>query len=103
MTITTNISWLNLNAQRAYPLSEQATGMDVSGSITIPDSFIVALQLSVPTAMMLTPQLFYVIAMTLSPIGYTVTVGYEGQPVATMSFDAATHNENNSYALSTLR
>lgn len=99
MTVFWNAEWLNSNSQRAYPLSEQATLMDVSGSITIPDSFIVAMQLSVPLQAFTNPQLFYILGLTLSPTGYTITVGYEGVPVAVTSFAAATHNENASYAL----
>ena len=97
------INWLNLNAQRAYPLSEQATGTDISGSITLPYSFIVALQLPVRSALGINPQNFFLQSVILTSTGYTITVGYtDGTTIvsaATVSIATATHAENDCYEL----
>ena len=103
MTELTNIGWLNLNAQRAYPLSEQATGVDASGSIQLPFSFIVAMQLPVQAFPTVDPQNFFLFGLVVASAGYTVTVGYYNGtiavPAATASIAAASHVENNTYQL----
>lgn len=38
-----NLDWLNQNANRAYPLHEDATGMDTTGTFRLPKSFLVDL------------------------------------------------------------
>jgi hypothetical protein len=103
VTLAWNIEWLNLNAQRAYPLSEQASGADISGSIQLPSSFIVGLQLSVRASLGLDPQGFFIYSVILASTGYTVSIGYtDGTStvtVATASIARATHSENDSYTL----
>lgn len=39
--------WLNVNAGRAYPLAEDSSRQDISGSVKIPDSLIVDARISV--------------------------------------------------------
>ena len=38
-----NLEWLNHNSQRSYPLAEDATKTDITGTFTLPDDFILGL------------------------------------------------------------
>ena len=46
-----NLEFLNHNAQRSYPLTAEATKLDVTNSFEIPDDFLVGLDIPVSTAM----------------------------------------------------
>lgn len=43
-----NLEWLNHNAQRSYPIVAGATKKDTTNGFTIPDDFLVSLDLAVP-------------------------------------------------------
>ena len=38
---TWNLEWLNHNSQRNYPIADDATGYDETGTFKIPEDFIV--------------------------------------------------------------
>lgn len=100
-----NLQWLNHNAQRSYPFTDEATQRDLSDSISIPDSFIVALYMPVHAALDVEPQRFYLQQLGVFPTGLTISIGYDDesgdQPVvATVNVPTSTHTENRSYALS---
>lgn len=72
-----NLQWLNHNAQRSYPLTSRATKKDTTGTITLPDSFIVALYFPINADTTFTPGNFYVSSVLLSSIGFNIVIGYD--------------------------
>lgn len=99
-----NLQWLNHNAQRSYPLTERATKKDTTGTVTIPDSFIVALYLPVPATAAFTAGGFYISRLLLSPTGFNVVVGHtDGQTtitdVAAANIARINYAPNKAYAL----
>jgi len=84
-----NESWLNLNAQRVYPLMDQCTGSDVTKAMTIPNNLLVGFSLAVPHQMQIPmsdgsyelkaiePSGFYISRLTVSPAGVTIDIAYQ--------------------------
>lgn len=100
-----NLQWLNHNSQRSYPLTERASKVDITGTIRIPDSFIVALYFPVNAGLNVQTDQFFISTLLISPTGYTVGVGYRDNDnlqnivVATANISVAAHAVNNTYAL----
>jgi hypothetical protein len=99
-----NIEWLDSNAQRAYPLSEDATRTDVTGAFQLPDDFLVSLYLSVGSALEVDPTKFYLQSISAFATGYNIGIGYDDGTaappvVATAVIPSATHAEDDSYVL----
>jgi hypothetical protein len=99
-----NLQWLNHNSQRSYPFTDDATKQDVSGSITLPDSFLVALYMPVHAGLDVEPQRFYIQQVGIFPTGLTLSIGYNdesgAQPVVgTVNIPTTNHTENTSYAV----
>lgn len=99
-----NIEFLNHNSQRNYPLADDATGADQSGSFTIPEDFLVELDLPVHAGMDVDPARFFVRYVGAYATGYSVVVGYqpsdgEAVDVATALIASQTHTKNRAYAL----
>ncbi len=92
-----NIDWLNANRQRSYPLTEDSTMRDSTGSIVLPDDFIVDLALSVPhiqqgiagASRFISPGEFHLLYLAVFSQGIVVTFGYNNAPcgVATVTVD----------------
>lgn len=83
-----NLEFLNHNSQRRYPLADTANGTDTSGSFTIPEDFIVELDLPIHAGLNVASGRFFIKRIDAYSIGYAVIVGYaptDGDPV-----DAAT-------------
>lgn len=100
-----NLQWLNHNSQRSYPLTERASKLDVTGSFTVPDSFIVALYFPVSAALDVKLEKFYIKTILNAPIGYAIGIGYETDTgetilVGSANITKATHTPNNAYAVS---
>ena len=98
-----NLQWLNHNSQRSYPLTEQATKTDITETITLPDSFIVGLYLTIHSGLAFAPNNFFIRTVVIAPTGFTLTVGYTADGITT---DVATaviaknnYIPNQSYAL----
>lgn len=72
-----NLEFLNHNAQRSYPLTAEATKQDVSGSFTIPDDFLVGLDLPVSTAMDMSSGRFFIRQLGLFASGVQLVIAYE--------------------------
>jgi hypothetical protein len=92
--------WLNINAGRAFPLAENASRLDSSGSVKLPDSLIVAAQIS------MTPDYaagtFYVSRVGGFPDRVVVTISYldaDGisREIASVVALAVTHTTNTTY------
>ena len=101
-----NLQWLNHNSQRSYPLTERATKKDLSGggTVRIPDSFIVGLYFPVHAGLDVQIDQFYIKNILLSPVGYTVGLGYNDAQegailVGSVSIPLATHVPNTAYAI----
>jgi hypothetical protein len=99
-----NIQWLNQNAQRAYPLVDWASKQDQTGSITIPNSFIVALYFPTHAGQDVEAHKFYIKTLGLFTTGYIIGIGYDdgtANPplVGSVTVAKSTHTENLSYAV----
>lgn len=101
--LATNYEWLNHNSMRSYPFAEEASRSDTSGSITIPNSFVVGLNFPVTPALSVDPSRFFLKSLYVFPAGCTLEIGYDtgaGTVVAaTTTVAEATHTLNRSYAL----
>lgn len=98
-----NLQWLNHNSQRSYPLTERATKLDITGTIKLPDSFIVALYLPIHSGLSFAPNNFHIRSVLISPTGFNVTVGYTADQqtvdVAAANIVRSNYQPNRSYAL----
>jgi hypothetical protein len=98
-----NLQWLNHNSQRSYPLTERATKVDNSGTIKIPDNFIVGMYFPIHAGTSFQVDGFFIKNLLISPTGFNVTLGYSD---GTTTIDVAGANiirsnyaPNRSYAL----
>lgn len=71
-----NLEFLNHNAQRSYPLSAEATKQDTTGSFTIPDDFLVGLDIPISTAMNMSTGQFFIRQLGLFASGVQLIVSY---------------------------
>jgi hypothetical protein len=99
-----NLQWLNHNSQRSYPLTEAATKIAANApTIKLPDSFIVALYLPIHSGLTFAPSNFFIKTVTISPVGFGITVGYQANgvvaAVASASISRNAFTPNQSYAL----
>lgn len=102
--ITWGLDWANHNAIRAYPLADSATKADLTGSFTLPDSFLLGLHLAVNAGLSLEVERFFLRTVALSSAGYTVAVAYDDGTsappvVARAAVPRATHSEGQVYDL----
>lgn len=82
--LTQNQEWLAHNANRRYPLADDADAVDASGGFRLPDSFLVELDLPVHAGLDTGPAGFFVRSVSAFAGGYGVTVAYQpdgGDPV----------------------
>jgi hypothetical protein len=98
------LQWLNHNAQRSYPLAEWGSKQDQTESITIPDSFLVALYFPVHAGHDVEAHRFFIKTLGIYPTGYNIGIGYEddsGDPptVGAVNIAKDSHTENRSYAI----
>jgi len=98
-----DLEWLNLNSQRSFPLTDWATKQDQTGSIKIPNSFIVALDFPVHAGHDVEAHRFFIKSLSITPLGYTVGIGYYDEDtnplVGAVSISKATHTEDFTYAV----
>lgn len=95
-----DVDWLNSNSQRAYPLSEDVSRADVTGSFRIPDELIVDLIWPAHASAGIDPSKFHVKSIGIFGSGVTIALGYDGQTIGSVSIDAATHVLNTAYFIS---
>ncbi len=100
-----NLQFLNHNSQRAYPLADWGSRTDVSGTVKIPDSFILGLYLPVHAGLSVEPEKFYLQGLGIYPTGYSVSIGYNdggSTPlvVANVNIAKGGHTEYRTYAVS---
>lgn len=98
-----NVEYQNLNSQRRYPLTASSTAKDQSGLFEIPNSFILGLDLAVPTGIDVFSGKFFIKHIGAYATGYSIVVGYESDdgPVnaATALIARQTHARGQVYAL----
>jgi hypothetical protein len=74
---TINQEWLSHNANRRYPLADDAEGVDTSGSFRLPSSFLVELDLPVHAGLNTGPAGFFVQSVAAYAGGYGVVIAYQ--------------------------
>lgn len=98
-----NLEFLAHNAQRHYPLTDEATGTDQTGSFTIPEDFLVELDLPIHAAIDALPGAFFIRLLGAFPTGYSITVAYETDigyvDVATALIPRVNFSRNTTFAL----
>jgi len=98
-----NLEWLNHNAQREYPLTDDATARDNTDSFQIPSDFLVELDLPIHAAMDMEPAKFFIRQLGAFPTGFSIIVSYDGNDgfidVATALIPRVGHTRNKTYAL----
>lgn len=93
----------NHNAVRNYPLATSATGIDTSGSFTLPTDLLVGLHLPVQWDSGVHPGSFYISRLNYLPASVYLTISCQvnGHPVdvASAAFAFASHQTNLAYDL----
>lgn len=92
-----NVPWLNENSQRNYPLSEEATLKDVSGSFRLPLNLIVDLVWPVHATAAVETDKFHLMNISVFGDGITITLGYNGTAIGSVSVSNTTHQTHQSY------
>jgi hypothetical protein len=98
-----NLQWLNHNSQRSYPLTERATKTDTTGTVVLPDSFIVGLYFPVDAGISSSPSNFYIKTLLIAPTGFNIVIGCDDGvtdvEVATANVIRSGYTPNRAYAL----
>ena len=89
-----NIEWLNENSFRKYPLHDDASCQDTTGAITLPNDLLVDMVLPVNVDPTIDTTLFHVLGVAVYGTGVTITLGYNGTPVGSISVDAGSFVRN---------
>lgn len=93
--------WLNVNAGRAFPLAENASRLDTTGNIKLPDSLMVAAQISMTADYVVGT--FYVSRIGGFPDRVVVVLSFLNElgmsrEIASITVPLATHIVNTTYA-----
>jgi len=94
-----NVEWLNGNAQRKYPLSEEASGYDVSGVYQIANDLIVDFVMPIPTIDTIDQSLFHIQQLAIFSNGVSISIGYNGTQIGSTTITAAAHTVNSVYSI----
>ena len=99
-----NIQWANQNSQRSFPLTDASDSYDKTGTIRIPDSFMLAMDFPVHAGLNVHPEKFFIHTLGIYPTGYSVVLGYNDGTtappmVANTNISRIAHQENNIYAI----
>lgn len=89
-----NQEWLNANSMRHYPLSEEASTEDDTGSFKIPDGFLVDMVLPVHATLNLDPSKFHIMQLAIFGTGVNISIGYDGDIACTVSVPLAGFTRN---------
>lgn len=92
-----NAEWLNANAMRRYPLSEEASVRDTTDSFSIPDDLFVDMVWPVHATLSTDPSLFHVLQLAVFGTGINVTLAYNGEIAATVSVPLVGFVRNSTY------
>lgn len=98
-----NLEWLNSNSQRSYPLVENASKVDTTGTFTIPDSLILGLYFPIHAGLVAFPERFYIRSLSVFSTGLNIVLGYWdnalGITVASATIAFSSHSEYKTYSL----
>lgn len=78
-----NLEWLNHNAQRRYPLADDADAVDESGSFKLPNTFLVGLDLPIHAGLNVSPAGFFVKSVSAYAGGYGLVIAYQPADLST--------------------
>lgn len=99
-----NLQWLNHNSQRAYPFAADSSLQDKTGTLRLPDSFVLAMQLPIHAGLAVVPEKFFLKTLGLYATGYSLVFAYDDganyPSVAGVTVARSAHAENQSYAVS---
>jgi hypothetical protein len=87
-----NSPWLNRNSAINYPLVEEATGLDLSGTFQLPQNFLLSLYLPVDCALTVSPGQFFLYKVQAFTTGFQLVVGY--RPVGSLPIEVASAQVN---------
>ena len=93
--------WLNVNAGRAFPLAENSSRRDLTGTVRLPDSLIVAAQINMTASY--APGTFFISDLISTADVVTLIVSFldvsgVARSIATVGMVVSAHTENDSYA-----
>jgi len=91
-----DVAWLNQNEQRNYPLADDATRLDTSGSFTLPTDVILDFVLPVQNTSGIDPTLFHVYSVQSYENGVAIAFGYDGLLACSVAIPR-THTYGQSY------
>ena len=72
-----NLEFQNQNSQRRYPLTEDSSVTDTSGTFTLPNSFLLELDLPISSGMNVDPSSFFIYQLGVYANGYSILLGYQ--------------------------
>lgn len=72
-----NLEFADHNANRRYPLADDASARDTTGSFEIPDNFLVGCDLPISAAEDVDPARFFILQIGAYATGYTIVIGYQ--------------------------
>lgn len=93
--------WLNQNSTRAYPLAENSSRIDLTGSVRIPDSLLVAAQINAGQEYAVGT--FFISAILATPDVVTLKISYLGatgtsREISKVGVFVALHTDNTNYS-----
>ncbi len=101
MTTVVGEQWFDANADRSYPLFDEATGVDTTGLFTVPNELIVDLRIAAPASYTATK--WYIRQISAYGAGLVMTFAVTGiGDVATATVPADNFVEFSSYTVTPL-
>lgn len=97
-----NLEHLNLRGQQSYPLTEQATGRDVSGGMELPNTVLLGLSFPVDMSLGAASEKFHLASVTAFGDGVLFEFGYDGALIGSVMVTKANHTLGKSYLLTGL-
>ncbi|HHA18728.1 MAG TPA: hypothetical protein ENK70_03375, partial [Methylophaga sp.] len=96
-----NVEWPNINANRKYPLAQDATLIDISGDFELPTDLIVDFVLPVraSTAPALDPTLFHVAQVGIFSAGVVISFAYDEEVFATVNIPTVGFAQYSTYVV----
>lgn len=86
--------FLDLNIMRSYPLTDDASGVDLTGYFTLPTSLITDIYLCVPNLPYVDTSKFYIMNIVVRRYYVDITIGYEGLSYPLGTFKSIAVNDN---------